>query len=154
MYTFWNRMQNGHGGPQNGGKRLHPHMTVKILPLFRGSGDHNKILSEKKVRKNIGVRRSGLGKNIGSAWILYRGGSAGKILFAQFLAEFKGFYVFQVLLICVWPFLGHNKCQMCANSTKKSKKWGGGDLKKRKKFNRPEVYIPLPLEWSGEKKCC
>ena len=92
----------------------------------------------------MGVRRSGLGENIGSAWILYRGGSAGKILFALFLAEFKGFYVFQVLLIHVWQFLGRNKCQICANSTKRFEK-------KERNLTDLKYYIPLPLEWRGEK---
>ena len=36
-----------------------------ILPLFSGSRDHNKILSEKS-GEEYRVRRSGLGKNIGT----------------------------------------------------------------------------------------
>ena len=74
----------------------------------------------------------------------------GKFYLLFFLAESKGFYVFQVLLIHVWPFLGHNKCQMCAHSTK-NQIFRGGFEKKERNLTDLKYYIPLPLEWRGEK---
>ena len=36
-----------------------------ILPLFMGSGDHNKTISEKKTENNIGLGGQALGKMLG-----------------------------------------------------------------------------------------
>ena len=73
-------------------------MTVKILPLFRGSGDHNKILSEKKVRKNIGVRRSGLGKISGQREFYIGVEVQGKFYLLNFWLNLRVFMYFRCFL--------------------------------------------------------
>ena len=55
-------------------RELKSAIKKSIFPLFRGSGGQIKFLIEKKDGEAYWYRRSGPGKNIGSACLLYMGG--------------------------------------------------------------------------------
>ena len=95
------------------------------FPLFRGSGDQNKIFIKKKNGEEYWSRRSGSGKNIGSTCLIYRRANIidlqqqKSVILAQLLAKPELVYItfFNSPVIYLSVIRVHVRMQNCISSS-------------------------------------